>query len=292
MLVTASCAARQRGFVADAPREERAVSPFVALAASPEGACAIRQDLTLWCWGHNARQGLGLGDDTRISRPEQVGPLTDVAAVAPGADHTCALRTDHSLYCIGRNAKGQLGNGSGSDSALFVRVVGDWRSVAVGPWATCAVKTDGTLWCWGGADAGAKRVGGSAPARIGDASDWASVDSTAIGRKTDGTATTFGTLSKAATDLHCAVHQDATLWCWGADLIVGSDAVATEAAPYLMSRDADWSMVSTGSEHACALKINGHAYCWGANSFGQLGTGKSLSDVMFERWPVAVAMPN
>ena len=31
--------------------------------------------------------------------------------------------------------------------------------------------------------------------------------------------------------------------------------------------------VAAGDSHACALMANGHAYCWGSNSDGQLGDG-------------------
>lgn len=294
LLLTASaCAARKKGFGADEPRAVKPAMPFVALAASPEGTCGIRQDATLWCWGHNARQGLGLGADTRVLHPQQVGPLLGVVAVAPGADHTCALRADKTLFCVGRNARGQLGNGKDQDSDLFVGVDGAWTSVAVGPAATCGVKADGSLWCWGAGEAPKSRAISLLPTRVDAATDWVAVDSTAVGRKADGTAATFGKLPKSSTDLRCAVHADGTLWCWGGDLIVGpnDDQVYTEAAPYKMSLDADWTSVTLGSEHACALKRNGRAYCWGANSYGQLGIDKGPGEISYQRWPAPVMMP-
>jgi alpha-tubulin suppressor-like RCC1 family protein len=33
----------------------------------------------------------------------------------------------------------------------------------------------------------------------------------------------------------------------------------------------DWQSVSVGTDHSCALKANGSAYCWGSNQYGQLG---------------------
>jgi alpha-tubulin suppressor-like RCC1 family protein len=40
----------------------------------------------------------------------------------------------------------------------------------------------------------------------------------------------------------------------------------------------NWQTVSVGSEHTCAIKTNGDAYCWGSNEYGQLGvaTGDTI----------------
>ena len=34
----------------------------------------------------------------------------------------------------------------------------------------------------------------------------------------------------------------------------------------------DWSSVSVGGDHTCALKIDRTAYCWGSGRDGHLGT--------------------
>jgi alpha-tubulin suppressor-like RCC1 family protein len=33
----------------------------------------------------------------------------------------------------------------------------------------------------------------------------------------------------------------------------------------------DWQSVTAGGDHTCALKLDGTAYCWGSNRYGQLG---------------------
>src|SRR2546430_3935126 len=46
-----------------------------------------------------------------------------------------------------------------------------------------------------------------------------------------------------------------------------------------------WDRFTAGQAHACALSTDGTAYCWGDNTFGQLGDGT----VTERDTPVAVA---
>jgi alpha-tubulin suppressor-like RCC1 family protein len=43
--------------------------------------------------------------------------------------------------------------------------------------------------------------------------------------------------------------------------------------------------VTTGAMHTCAISNGRRAYCWGANNWGQLGTGNTNSSLL----PVPVA---
>lgn len=35
----------------------------------------------------------------------------------------------------------------------------------------------------------------------------------------------------------------------------------------------DWKSVSVGADHTCAIRAQGYLYCWGSNTYGQLGDG-------------------
>src|SRR5205085_2600639 len=38
--------------------------------------------------------------------------------------------------------------------------------------------------------------------------------------------------------------------------------------------------VATGRSHSCAVKVDGTAWCWGNNSYGRLGNGKSTNSAV------------
>ncbi|MDX6276400.1 MAG: hypothetical protein QOJ72_528 [Nocardioidaceae bacterium] len=37
----------------------------------------------------------------------------------------------------------------------------------------------------------------------------------------------------------------------------------------------EWNSIATGGQHACGIRTGGSLYCWGANSFGQVGDGST-----------------
>jgi len=81
------------------------------IALDPLGshACALLDDLTLWCWGNNTQGQLGLGDTEDRWQPVQVPGLGEVVDVAAGSLHTCALNQAGEVHCWGADHLGQVG---------------------------------------------------------------------------------------------------------------------------------------------------------------------------------------
>ncbi|MEA2745872.1 MAG: hypothetical protein QOI41_15 [Myxococcales bacterium] len=93
----------------------------------------------------------------------------------------------------------------------------------------------------------------------------------------DGAATSRQFVSAATSDgFACASAKDGTTWCWGANTFGGlGDAnlclfrargarLATTASPAFVS-------LAAGSSHMCGVTADGAVWCWGLNSYGQLG---------------------
>ena len=74
----------------------------------------------------------------------------------------------------------------------------------------------------------------------------------------------------------CAVVRSGHLYCWGdnQDGRLGTGAVsAYEPTPTRVGGTARYRAVAAGNFHTCALTTEGDAWCWGNNSWGQVGNG-------------------
>lgn len=243
---------------------------WAGISVGGDQTCALRRDGRLFCWGSDAVGQLGDGGtDTDQSVPVEVaGDRTDWANVSAGEGHTCARRTTGRLFCWGRDDHGQRGDGGGvgPSAGTPVQVTGgrtDWIKVTAGGAHTCAVRRDGRLFCWGFGIYGQRADGSHAPDRgapvevVGARTDWSVV---------------------AAGSMHtCARRTTGRLFCAGYDgsgqLGVGGGPSDRATPTQVAGARTDWSAVTAGGGHACALRASGRLFCWGADAYGQLGVG-------------------
>ena len=113
--------------------------------------CALVEDGTVWCWGHNEHGALGDGTRYDRPRPAAVPGLPPARSVAAGMGFTCAATSAGEVRCWGRNDRGQLGDGSVEDRATPAPVAGLAGVVRVvaGTYAACAIGAAGEVSWWG-----------------------------------------------------------------------------------------------------------------------------------------------
>ena len=183
-------------------------------------------------------------------------------SIASGEDFHCGVTTNGKLYCWGKNSSGQLGTGDDIGRAYPTQLPdSDWKEVTAGDSFACAIKIGGSLWCWGNNYAGQLGTGDTqwrtSPTQVGSESDWAKIS--------------------AGGDHICGIKTDGTLYCWGSnyngELGIGSTAEHF-SSPMSVGTDKDWAEISSGLLHTCGIKTDGSLYCWGENSYGQLGIGE------------------
>jgi alpha-tubulin suppressor-like RCC1 family protein len=154
-----------------------------------------------------------------------------------------------------------------------VAVAADLRfsSIGAGDQHTCGLTIDGSAYCWGNnwrGQLGTDVEGSIAnPVRVK-------------------TGRTFAVI-KSGGEHTCAITSEREAYCWGSNWRgqLGNDFPFADprynAGDYMsgtpepvLGRYEFLSMSAGGEYHTCGITIQGDAYCWGSNLFGQLGYGK------------------
>ncbi|WP_345519682.1 cutinase family protein [Nocardioides conyzicola] len=181
-------------------------------------------------------------------------------SVSAGGQDSCATDGGGHASCWGANQFGQLGDGTTTGRSTPAPVKGTgWGSISTSGATTCAVKTNGTLWCWGLNNFGQLGIGKSGiqskPQRVAPGQVWDQV-----------TTSWFNT---------CAITTAGALYCWGQNLRgavgIGTTSRMVETPRLVGSAGDGWTDVSTGGWHTCAVRGDRTTWCWGQNSFGQVG---------------------
>ena len=260
----------------------------VQVAAGGLHTCARKGNGTLWCWGYGAL-GNGSFASSQLTPVEITVLGGNVAHVSAGSMTTCAVRQGGTLWCWGGNSSGQVGDGTtAGDEVVGNQPFRIWpKQVALsnvvksaaGGRHTCAVDGTGALYCWGHNIAGQL---GDTPARTPPC--FCSPTPTRV--------VALGNIvaDVAVGEGHtCAVTTDGRAWCWGqndyAQLGQGTaggpgcniNAPPCRASPVQVSAlGNNAAQIATGYYHACALLKDGTLWCWGLNTWGQIGDGTRL----------------
>src|SRR6185312_13833646 len=132
---------REDGTPIDVPTQVGGDKTFLrAFSVGKTHSCAIASDRTLWCWGSNKANQLGMAGMPRALSPVKVGDDNDWSWVAAGATQTCGISRGNMLYCWGDNSDGQVGiERVGPDGEVvvtekpvIVTMTNDWVRVAAG----------------------------------------------------------------------------------------------------------------------------------------------------------------
>jgi alpha-tubulin suppressor-like RCC1 family protein len=263
------------------PSETTAACPgdcgIVAVAAARMSTCALRADQTVLCWGRNDYGQLGNGVHgvgTESDVPVEVTGLTGVTAISAGEAHYCALLDTGFVYCWGYNQLGELGVGNNSNSDVPVEVtsISGQAAVATGSHHSCALEqSTSASRCWGRGGDG----------QLGNSSSIDSNNPVIVTGVTDWTAITCGGGSSDGGHC-CGLRGNNVPRCWGGNyfgqLGNGESGPGTdEDEPVVINTSLmDWTQISAGGAHTCAIRGSGLLACWGHNSAGQLGLGDQV----------------
>jgi alpha-tubulin suppressor-like RCC1 family protein len=193
-------------------------------------------------------------------------PAVGFMSVSAGAYHTCGVTTDSLAYCWGDGSYGQIGNDSMQPFYRIstpVAVAGGHKFVAISAGAdfTCAVTGAGSAYCWGSNGYG----------QLGDGSTTGRYHPVPVAG-----GHLFVAVSAGASGHACGVTTDSAAYCWGfgnvGQLGNGTTTVFSDT-PVLVVGNHHFGQVDAGRDHSCGVASGGVTYCWGTNTFGELGDG-------------------
>lgn len=84
---------------------------------------------------------------------------------------------------------------------------------------------------------------------------------------------TFTAVEASEWQTGCGITTDSAAFCWAGPFGQGAGLRDASATPVGVALAEKASHVTAGDGFACALTVNGSAYCWGSNSAGRLGIG-------------------
>jgi len=194
-------------------------------------------------------------------------PVLKATAIVAGDYHLCALTPpSNSVSCWGLGDSGQLGGNSSSNALYPVSIPGlesGVTSICAGGNHTCAVQNGAAL-CWGANQDGQLGIG-----TVGGSSMVPEVVSGLPAGQVQ--RITCGLLHT------CAALTNGTAMCWGRNDVgqLGTGSVGTAVStPQLVLGLVNVGLVEAGDYSSCAAVNNSQeAYCWGDNTYGQLGLG-------------------
>jgi len=203
---------------------------------------------------------------------ETYGAVLD--ALEGGEYHTCALTPAGKAYCWGRGDYGQLGDGGTQTSNVPVAVQQgtlEFSSLAAGYYHTCGLTTAGKAYCWGWGYYGALGYGGTQNSKVPIAVQQGTLEFSSL------TANHYHT---------CGLAADGKAYCWGTNTfcVLGNSSPAPSFVPVAVQQGTlEFSSLTAGTYHTCALTAAGAAYCWGWGHYSALG-----NDAPYNLVPAAV----
>jgi alpha-tubulin suppressor-like RCC1 family protein len=275
---------------------------FGSISAGNTHVCGITTTQQAFCWGEGAEGRLGDGATTNRMVPTavQAPPEVVFTQIDAGAFATCARATSGKAYCWGRNDLGQLGSSQvpfgelGHFSVLPVEVEGP-AGVAVirtkGP-KSCLLDGTGRAHC-----SGDNSVGGLGSNTTQSCYGGKPCSPTPQPVETSQVFVALAVSQFAA----CGLAASGSTLCWGMDFerLFGHQANQVPACtvpgaifPCTVTPVAGATGLATltaSRTNHCGMGLDGIAYCWGGNQFGQRGGPGQTSEPAKQVFTIAPA---
>ena len=237
--------------------------------------CGITEAGEAYCWGDNYYGSVGDGTTTDRYLPVKVQTDQRFVQISAGDANSCGLTAKGDIYCWGYGGYGHLGqnNSSYANSSLPVLVQAGgvkFTQIGMGYKHMCGLADNSKVYCWGKNVQGS--VGTSSIDTLYDAPQWVAQDKT------------FASII-VGYYFTCGMTQTKEIWCWGRNdngaLGTGSFDSNNNYQPQRSVQSYAFAKHESGgaySEHSCGIKADGETWCWGYDSYGDLGVGTTSDE--------------
>uniref|UniRef100_A0A667YKS2 RCC1 and BTB domain containing protein 2 n=2 Tax=Myripristis murdjan TaxID=586833 RepID=A0A667YKS2_9TELE len=263
------------------PEELRLIRQACVFGSAANEALYVTVNDEVFALGTNCSGCLGLGDLQSTIEPRRIDVLCGkkIVSLSYGTGpHVVIATADGEVFAWGHNGYSQLGNGTTNHGLTPALVSTNLLSkrvteVACGSHHTIALTTDGEVYAWGYNNSGQVGSGSTAnqptPRRVSSCLQNKVVVNIACGQLCS-----------------MAVLDNGEIYGWGyncnGQLGLGNNGnqqtpcriAALQGVNIVQVR------VACGYAHTLALTDEGFVYAWGANSYGQLGTGNKSNQAL------------
>ncbi|XP_072180243.1 RCC1 and BTB domain-containing protein 1-like [Diadema setosum] len=239
-------------------------------------AIFVTKDDDVYAIGNNHNACLGLGDVQSILTPRKIESLCQkgLCTMSFGSGpHVVAATENGEIFSWGHNGYCQLGNGCTNQGMLPYQIstnLGDSKimRLACGSHHTLALTDKGEVFAWGYNNCGQVGSGATAnintPRRVSSVLNGKRVISIACGQTSS-----------------LAVLESGEVYGWGyngnGQLGLGNNVNQPSPCKVSSLNGVVISQIACGYAHSLGLSDEGHLFTWGANSYGQLGTGNKAN---------------
>uniref|UniRef100_A0A3P8V599 Regulator of chromosome condensation (RCC1) and BTB (POZ) domain containing protein 1 n=1 Tax=Cynoglossus semilaevis TaxID=244447 RepID=A0A3P8V599_CYNSE len=260
------------------PQELSMIQKAIVFGLSANEAIYITKDNEVYVFGMNCSNCLGIGDSQSTIVPRKLDFLSGrkVVSLSYGSGPHVVLATeDGEVFAWGHNGYSQLGVGTCNQGVTPVLVSANLHSkkvteVACGSHHSMALTDTGEVYAWGYNNCG--QVGSG------------STSNQPIPRRVSSILQ-----NKVAVSIVCgqtsslAVVDNGEVYGWGyngnGQLGLGSNVNQLTPCRLVALQGLCVQQVVSGYAHSLALTDEGLLYTWGANTYGQLGTGNKSNQL-------------
>jgi alpha-tubulin suppressor-like RCC1 family protein len=217
------------------------IEDVIQISTGYDFALALKSDGTVWAWGSNEYNQLGIEGIENSNIPIKVNNLDNIVKVSAGSAKSVALKNDGTVWI--------WGGGSGSKVPVKIKNLSNIIDISAGGREEIFLKNDGTVW---------KLGSNNLAIQISNLSNIIKI---------------------SAGDWHClALRNDGKLFVWGDGVKWEKDENGDYReksinAPEEMEGLPEISQVYAGNYSSIVVDKDGYLWGWGDNFYGKLGFG-------------------